>query len=182
MLHCCCKYGVCATSKDFLRCWTGASGGLTRFGGKDNPESVNYKTLSASRVEHPHLRSYFLEAISLSSVFRNLFWTLPIRPYATGGATMQSTVHHLVSFKIWCLSRTRPAPYHGGLFLFFFLLVHMVKHFVFKRKIASLCEEDHCYVKEVEIIVPYHVHVGCRFSVFQVCSEYKVWRTTCPSR
>jgi hypothetical protein len=55
---------------------------------------------------------------------------------------------------------------------------YKVKHFVFEGKITSLCEKDHCHVDDVGIVVPYDVHVGRRFAVFQLCPEYKVWRTT----
>jgi hypothetical protein len=64
-----------------------------------------------------------------------------------------------VSFKIWCLARTRPAP-NRGLFLLF-LLLNKVKHFIFEEKFSSLCEKDHLYVDEVGIVVPYDVHVVC---------------------
>jgi hypothetical protein len=64
-----------------------------------------------------------------------------------------------MSFEIWRLPWTRPAPNET-----FFL--HMMKDFIFEGKLTSLREKEQRDVDDIVIlIVKVHVDAGCRFGV-----------------
>lgn len=117
----------------------------------------------------------------------------PPESMPTGGAIFRMLLLQVASFGrfgyVDCCHRTgelifgmkheRGCPRHkntrtDGLYVFFLILLHNVKHIVFEGKITCLEEKDHRYVDDIKIVFQCEVHVGCRFAIVEWCAECKV--------